>query len=273
MSKPTTGRYVALRYDIPQRAEIGNPSGRLRRHGFRDNLSCWVLPDHQMPYIDDLIDEMNAAGCNVRHNKFDPEENEDLRRQCREALTIEVARLHTSLIESIANAKEQLEVAESAAQENNNFLTERERDDLQRKKKYAIQGAINRAGEGLDAAISCAMLFDEKENIADLLEGLQLALTAQKVAFEAEVMATPGLQNGTRKPSSTDKVFGHPVYRVIRWMGTQGWDKDRAGAALKRLGAEVSQGSVRRFLRMGRRGEAPNMEIQLTEEQITQLSA
>ena len=43
-------RPVMLVYDIPSRSPAANPSGRLRRLGVRVNLSCWVMPEANVPY-------------------------------------------------------------------------------------------------------------------------------------------------------------------------------------------------------------------------------
>jgi hypothetical protein len=48
-------------YDIPTDCPLPNPSARLRRIGFRINLSTWAIPNHLMPY--NLINEYTEAGA------------------------------------------------------------------------------------------------------------------------------------------------------------------------------------------------------------------
>jgi hypothetical protein len=59
-----------LVYDIPSRLKnLRNPSGQLRRFGFRANLSCWVIPTGNLPH--NLIDNLRTAGVNVKIQPFD----------------------------------------------------------------------------------------------------------------------------------------------------------------------------------------------------------
>jgi hypothetical protein len=58
-----------LMYDIPDAAEIANPSGRLRRIGLRLNLSVWLVPTGSVPHT--LINELIAVGSSVITAPYD----------------------------------------------------------------------------------------------------------------------------------------------------------------------------------------------------------
>lgn len=58
-----------LMYDIPDAAEINNPSARLRRIGLRLNLSVWLVPTGSVPQT--LINELLAVGSSVITAPYD----------------------------------------------------------------------------------------------------------------------------------------------------------------------------------------------------------
>lgn len=60
------------------------------------------------------------------------------------------------------------------------------------------------------------------------------------------------------KPSSSSKrskLFNYPVTAVIRWMGVEGWSRQRAEQVLKTLGLNVAPATVYAQLRAGQTGE------------------
>lgn len=81
-----------LIYDIPENAKVPNPSSRLRRVAVRVNLSCWVIPNHSIPYM--LLDNIRAKGGVWHVVKFDASEagkllemvTDQLRRDVRKAV-------------------------------------------------------------------------------------------------------------------------------------------------------------------------------------------
>jgi hypothetical protein len=97
---------VALTYDIPaQRTREGypNPSGALRRVGFRFNASCWVVPEHAIPY--NLITNLREEGqASVRLLRFDAGEGATIIQMAIEQLNAEIA-------EQTARTEETIEAA------------------------------------------------------------------------------------------------------------------------------------------------------------------
>src|SRR5262245_23019408 len=69
-------RYVYLTYDLPEAANIRNPSYRLRRIGWRINKSDWAMAEESTPYH--LIDELRAQGASVHVVRFDEGESSTL---------------------------------------------------------------------------------------------------------------------------------------------------------------------------------------------------
>ncbi len=78
-----------LFYDIPVGSELSNPSGQLRRIGFRANLSCWIIPKGSMPWT--LVHELNKGGANARVVDFDASEGPKLVRFALEQLKKDAA--------------------------------------------------------------------------------------------------------------------------------------------------------------------------------------
>jgi hypothetical protein len=94
-----------MAYDIPVGAEVANPSRFLRRRGVRVNLSCWLIPEANVPYH--LINEMTEAGCTVRVVRFADEEAANIAEWARQAIVDEVARRLRRARQSIEQADAQ----------------------------------------------------------------------------------------------------------------------------------------------------------------------
>ncbi len=104
-----------LIYDIPSNVKYPNPSDKLRRVGFRENKSCWVIPAGYIPHT--LINDLRTkAKANVELIRFDPTEGPRL---CRLA----VDRMKRELADQVARAKKSIEEAEK----NHLALTDEER--------------------------------------------------------------------------------------------------------------------------------------------------
>lgn len=94
---PETLRACLLIYDIPSASDYRNPSRRLRRIGFRENKSCWVIPEGSIPHK--LIHEMKTEGnASVELIRFDAGEGPRL---CRMA----IERIKRELTEKLARAE------------------------------------------------------------------------------------------------------------------------------------------------------------------------
>lgn len=83
-------RCVLLSYDIPTNLRdsngrrIENPSGKLRRYGFRHQYSSWIMPEQSVPY--NIVAELQALGVKVDIVRFDASEGPRLVRAALEAL-------------------------------------------------------------------------------------------------------------------------------------------------------------------------------------------
>ena len=65
-------RASLLIYDIPERSGVANPSGFLRRMAVRVNLSCWVIPEGDIPYH--RLHAMATGGATWHVVRFDAAE-------------------------------------------------------------------------------------------------------------------------------------------------------------------------------------------------------
>jgi serine/threonine protein kinase len=82
----------------------------------------------------------------------------------------------------------------------------------------------------------------------------------------------PGTTGADGEPENAPRadILGHSATAVVRWMGRQGWDFDRAKAALARLGGQIAESTIRIQLRAGAKGERGEPAM-LTPEEIAQL--
>lgn len=100
-----------LIYDIPEGAELDgrpvlNPSGFLRRIGVRVNLSCWVIPEGDIPY--NLLNNLRQAGATWHVVRFAPEEGRKLIEMAVESLRREVSEAIRRSEAARAGAEDQL---------------------------------------------------------------------------------------------------------------------------------------------------------------------
>jgi hypothetical protein len=61
----------------------------------------------------------------------------------------------------------------------------RDYDKLNSIKDNNVRSIIKQSAAALEAALTCARLFDEEENVADLFEGLRQAINSQVLSFNA----------------------------------------------------------------------------------------
>jgi hypothetical protein len=123
-----------------------NPSGRLRRIGFRATLSCWVIPEHALPH--NLINEMRSLKCEVNLVKFDASEGPRLIRMAQTKIKAEVDR-------QIASAALSLDAAADRHLLPDSEITG-ERDAAQERFERAasiIQNRLNRLISDVEQAI------------------------------------------------------------------------------------------------------------------------
>lgn len=96
-----------LIYDIPERRGIPNPSPTLLRVAFRANLSCWIIPDQDIPYA--LLHDLAERGVRWWTVKFDATEGEKLVRMALDSLRLECRRIIESARETQRRRMEALE--------------------------------------------------------------------------------------------------------------------------------------------------------------------
>lgn len=85
-----------LIYDIPDTADVPNPSRVLRRLGVRVNLSCWVIPESDVPYT--TLHALTEGGATWHTVRFDASE-------ARKLVDMAVAALRRELADAVARAE------------------------------------------------------------------------------------------------------------------------------------------------------------------------
>lgn len=101
-----------LNYDIPQNAEIANPSNRLRRVAVRTTLSDWIVPTAAIPWT--IINDLREAGATVTLYKFDPSEGPALLFAVENALRAQIRQAGESADASAESAAEQFANSDKA---------------------------------------------------------------------------------------------------------------------------------------------------------------
>ncbi len=183
--------YVTLVYDIPEkkRSACPNPSRTLWPHGFRLNFSCWVMPKERLAHADivALLAHWKAHGIRAHVIEYAESQMAVVRGIAREKLEEEVRRVHTSLIEGIIAADDALKAAlDEEAPEGADELAKAEADiEARHDHKARVRSRLSQASRELDAAIGCAELFDEREALSDLFEGVRAALRSREGALQA----------------------------------------------------------------------------------------
>ncbi len=185
--------YVMFIYDIPQRLNGLNPSGRMWRHGFRANLSCWIMPAGQVSRIQDILQVFTENDISWHIVEYAESARAKIKEMAQEEIRKETARIHGSLIETIDSATKQFNEFQSAAQAALNdpqnmtdLATPKEMEKKARYRESRIRAAIKTAGENLNKAVESAILFDETESLDDLFRALRQAISARTEAFMNE---------------------------------------------------------------------------------------
>jgi hypothetical protein len=179
--------FVMLIYDIPSRlsSECPNPSRLLWRHGFRLNLSCWVLPLREMDALPlvDLMALWAEHGVRVHCIEYAESQRDKIKAIAVEKLEEELRRQHTSLIVNLSSADEWLKKALEAADGEKGLAK------AGATYKGRMRLVFREASNMLDAAILCAQTYDDTGMTSDLVNGLRQAIAAKKAAFEAHAEA------------------------------------------------------------------------------------
>lgn len=191
VAKKLKGTFWQVEYDIPIKKDattgntiggiIPNPSKWFWKIAIRLTKSCWIMPEEKFlsSSMTEWMKEAKEAGCKIRTIKYAADQIDTIHQIAVEELSDEIRRLHTALINNIGSADEQLKLAIEGDKTHN------EQQAAQNIRDGKIRKEIRDAGEALDNAIVCAELFDSKEEVCDLLNGLREAVRARGIAFNA----------------------------------------------------------------------------------------
>lgn len=194
----STEDYYLFWYYINSLSKLPNPSHLLWGLGFfRFDGSCWIGPKKKVPALADITNEwdqykettltngkVEVDYCIIRQPS---EYREMFKQRARKALDEEIRRVHTSLIDCIANADETLKKV--LEKEGVTWNQERKAESI---RDSAIRARIRKAQEELKNCINCALSFDEMERVSDLIAALRAAINSQKESFNAAMMAKGG---------------------------------------------------------------------------------
>lgn len=240
---PTLTCYL-LEYDIP----IGtthrpnpnqpprpypNPSGRLRRIGFRATLSCWVIPEHVLPH--NLINEMRSLKCEVNLVKFDASEGPRLIRMAQDKITREVRKQIESAEKSLGEAADRHLLPDSEIAG--------ERDAAQTRFERAasiVQNRLSRLIKDVEIAIQNFGVTPERIGIEDFRKAHGLFQQGILARCSEYANATQALRKvGTADAAALaaaaaqDEVPAYPMIDALRDAG-----EDKAADALAAVFAE-----------------------------------
>jgi hypothetical protein len=139
-----------LVYDIPSALDYDNPSGQLRRVGFRVNLSCWAVTEESTPW--NLLEEFTTLKIDWKLFPFASDATPSLIQACREAIVKELAdagkRNDEALADSMAKHLESREAED-----------EKTRHKGDKRYEYSTKNLITRANQLLDDLESAARCF------------------------------------------------------------------------------------------------------------------
>lgn len=166
------GKYVELIYDIPDQSGIANPSAKLRKRGFRINLSCWIFQTGHLPvdYIETLIEK----GADVEVLPFTLETRETVLRLAKKAMDKEVGEIRALLSEAVAKASTKYDEAKRL-----------ESADLVLKADTYFKGRLREAKKKLADANACALHFDVLGDIEAVFKGLSSSIAAEQEGHDA----------------------------------------------------------------------------------------
>lgn len=177
--------YVLVFYDIPDEFNYLNPAGEFWRHGFSPNKSVWIMHTGQIPLIQDTLNVFKEHKFRNFVVPFAGEAAEVIQQMAREAFRSELVRLHTSLITSIGKAHDQFATA-IAAMEAAGMVTEKERDKKLSYRLSRVKAMLKATGERLNSVVQSAMIYDETEQVEDLVKALRESIAVQTAAYNSE---------------------------------------------------------------------------------------
>jgi hypothetical protein len=206
-AKTLQGDVYMLIYDIPDilNESCPNPSGQLWPVGFRLNKSCWVLP--QASLDSSTVRELLAhwadhptVECHII--PYADRAMAQIRDIAAEKIRQRIVEIHTSFIKRLDAASERLEKAraelDQVAKETPDVVSQRDYDKVEATRDSNVRAILKQSAKSLEAALTCARLFDEEENVADLFEGLRQAINSQVLSFNALMASKNGKRSNVR---------------------------------------------------------------------------
>jgi hypothetical protein len=206
-AKTLAGDVYMLIYDIPDAlSEVcPNPSGQLWPVGFRLNKSCWVLP--QASLDSSTVRELLAhwadhptVECHII--PYADRALKQIREIAAEKIRQRVVEIHTSFITRLDAASERLEKAraelDQVSRETPDVVSQQDYEKLDAARDNNVRAILKQSAAALEAALTCARLFDEEENVADLFEGLRQAINSQVLSFNALMASKNGKRSNVR---------------------------------------------------------------------------
>ena len=167
--KQESMRASLLMYDIPSRSGLGNPSAMLWRFGARVNLSCWVVPERNVPLIP--VKMWREKGARVEFVRFDERDWPTILRLAQEALVREITDMREGLEQGEADVRRRIEAVESGNAE-----------QLKKASSYAYN-QVRRAKTLAVSARECALAFYLMGEVEHLIDGLRKTIKAKDALY------------------------------------------------------------------------------------------
>lgn len=188
-------RYAILVYDIPadQSAKL-NPSTKLRRVGFRINMSCWIIPETHIPQ--EYLETLRSNGVQVVVFLFDEAESKRIRVAAANALRDEADKLRQFLEHAMQTFS--AKIREAADQRSTPLINHATR---------YLQTALRRAAAEVEDAKACAACFDLTQDIGPVLENIRQAIDACRNRLRHDAAAARG---ELRRPNQAEAGISLP---------------------------------------------------------------
>jgi type II secretory pathway component PulM len=87
---------------------------------------------------------------------------------------------------------------DQVSRETPDVVSQQDYDKLNAIKDNNVRAILKQSASALEAALTCARLFDEEENVADLFEGLRQAINSQVLSFNALMAQKNGKRSNVR---------------------------------------------------------------------------
>jgi hypothetical protein len=201
------GDVYMLIYDIPDalNESCPNPSGKLWPVGFRLNKSCWVLPQASLDSstVRELLAHWsNYPGVECHIIPYADRALVQIREIAAEKIRQRIVEIHTSFITRLDAASERLEKAraelDQVSRETPDVVSQRDYEKVEASKDNNVRAILKQSAAALEAALTCARLFDEEENVADLFQGLRQAINSQVLSFNASMVQKQGKRSNVQ---------------------------------------------------------------------------